>query len=100
MEWTAFYEGAVYRSETTAWADLPDGIVWLVERLEGRRNHYKGDWYWLDQGSFHRVPPTISGEPWAGKPDVSCQSCIKRGVYVSDTEFERVRTLAWSEPWL
>lgn len=102
MEWTAFYtEGRVFRSETVHWTALPfEGLVWLVVRYKGRRAHWKGDWYAIELGGFLRVPPSSPGQPWSAPFIVSCRSCLKKGGAVSDDEFERIRELAWNEPWL
>jgi len=100
-EWTAFYpDGIILRSEDHSWLDIPEGIVITVERLLGRRNLWKGDWVYIDEGEFGRVPPTSLGEPWAEKPNISCVSCVKKGVLVSDEEYQSIHDLAWQEPWL
>ena len=97
MEWTAYYENFVVRSEANTWTEIPDGIVVLVERLPGRRNFYKGDWYYIDNGEIGRVPPTSPGEPWGEKPVIDCVSCVKKGASVSDERFEEIYSNAWAQ---
>jgi hypothetical protein len=97
MKWLAFYtEGRVYSSHHTPWTELPDTGVLVVNRYHGTgKTVYSGyDWYWLEDGNIHGVS---SGEwgTWQPKPDVSCASCIKQGVGVSDEEFDRVYELMW-----
>jgi hypothetical protein len=95
--WTAYYTGnRVFDSNNLSWAELPDdGVLIVVEYQQGgRRIVDGGDWYWLEDGRINYVP-SVSWDNEEPKPNVSCQSCVKRGAKADDDTFyslyDRVR---------
>lgn len=97
MRFRAWYLSGVYEGEgVEAFKALPpEGVLWITTYPRpGYRNHYNGgDWYKWDGDTLGYIP---SGEwgTWQPRPD-GCASCIKKGVGVSDEEFERVKAEAY-----
>lgn len=97
MIWQVWYaNGAVYNGTTVdEWKALPeDGVVFVeVIRDTGRTIIDGGDWYYWVNDEILFVPSVEWGVEQP-KP-VGCSSCIKRGVGLSDEEFERMRQEVW-----
>ena len=99
LRWVAYYtDDRVFHSEDTTWQALPSsGLLVVVMIYDTGRTFYNGgDWYIWENGGLRYIP---SGE-WGTNqpfPDVSCLSCVKEGVGVSDIEFAMVTAKAWKE---
>jgi len=99
MQFTAYYtDDRVYKGDYDDWLEMPaSGALVIVEhRPTGRGIFNGGDWYFVREGVIGHVR---SG-PWGTQkppPEISCKSCVKAGVGVSDEEFQRVSQRALRE---
>lgn len=82
----------MYSSANYDWTELPkDGILGVVVYHEKpyRTQVVNGDWFWMEDGRPTCGETTWDG--WVDPPDGVDPQMLKRGVGVSDEEYERVR---------
>lgn len=103
--WRVWYaDGAVYDSRSSAWEDLPElGVVVVVVYhaafTAGGTRYRKmldgGDWYW----PFARSGTTDERGAWVDPPRGVAPELLKRGVWVSDLEFDLITQKARGSSW-
>lgn len=95
--WKVYYtNNRIFESKYVDWIQLPEsGVLFVVVYFTaGRKIYSGGDWYYLVNNKFDYVPSGKWGT-WKPKPNVSCLSCIKQGVGVSDEEFNKLRQIVF-----
>jgi len=89
MNFLAYYtEERKYSGDFDDWKLMPETGLLIVVRFyaEGRTIYDGGDWYWIENDEIKYVPSGPWGT-WKDPPEISCKSCLKQGVGISDQDF-------------
>lgn len=100
--WRAWYTNdRIFDSRQVTWSSLPrDGVLGVVVYFSDgfRKIVDGGDWYYLDSDIPTCTETHSDWDQWIDPPDVPLDE-LKRGVGVSDEEFDRIKTRMVEYSW-
>jgi len=106
IAWKIWYtDNRVFNSKDYKWEDLPDDgvLIWMIyhDEKDGQGRHYRTivngyDWHFCDNKGLYAYNNETLESNKRRYPDCSPKS-FKRGIWVTNEEFNRVRNIAMED---